>query len=208
MERLSGPAYRIETARTRLRCLEPKHVDLLERAIGESLAHLKPWMTWTVHEPLPREQRIERLRTSRGHFDLGSDYGYGIFDKSESSLLGVVALKLSTVVDERELGYWLHVSHTGQGLALEAALAAVRVAFELEPLDAIDLRTDPENERSARLAERLGFRGPVLDPLSYPTPQGGKRDTNVYTLTRVEYATSPAHDTPIEAYDVLDRRLL
>lgn len=207
-DRLSGPAYRIETARTRLRCLEPRHAQLVSDAIAESLPHLLPWMGWAVHEPLSFEQRVERMRTNRGHFDLGSDYVYGIFDKDERALYGVAALKLSITVDERELGYWLHVAHTGKGLALEVSQALVRVGFELEPLDAIEIRTDPLNERSARVAERLSFSGPVLDPLSYPLPDGGKADTNVYSLSRVEYAHHPARTAPIEAYDVLERRLI
>jgi hypothetical protein len=148
------------------------------------------------------------MRTNRGHFDLGSDYVYGIFDKAERALYGVAALKLSVTVDERELGYWLHVAHTGKGLALEVGLALVRVGFELEPLDAIEIRVDPGNEPSARVAQRLEFSGPVLDPLSYPLPAGGKADTDVYSLSRVEYENHPARLVPIEAYDVLDRRLI
>jgi RimJ/RimL family protein N-acetyltransferase len=181
---------------------------LVSDAIAESLPHLLPWMGWAVHEPLSFEQRVERMRTNRGHFDLGSDYVYGIFDKDERVLYGVAALKLSITVDERELGYWLHVAHTGKGLAVEVGHALVRVGFELEPLDAIEIRTDPLNERSARVAERLAFSGPVLDPLSYPMPDGGKADTNVYSLSRVEYATHPARTASLEAYDVLDRRLI
>lgn len=172
-----------------------------------SLPHLRPWMAWAAHEPLPFEQRLERMRTSRGHFDLGSDYAYGIFDKAESELLGIVALKLGPDADERELGYWLHVAHVGQGLALEVALAVVRVGFDLESLANLDLRTDPDNVRSARLAEKLGFVGPIVDPLSTPTAEGGKRDTHVYSLSRIEYVRSPARRAAIEAYDVLDRRL-
>ena len=205
---MSGPAYRIETARTRLRCLEPKHAQLVTDAIAASLAHLLPWMGWAVYEPIPFELRVERMRTNRGHFDLGSDYVYGIFDKSERELYGVAALKLSTTVDERELGYWLHAAHTGQGFALEAAQALVRVGFDFEPLDAIEIRTDPRNVRSARVAERLAFSGPEVDPLSYPTPDGGKADTHVYSLSRVQYANNPARSVEIEAYDVLERRLI
>lgn len=205
---MSGPAYRIDTQRTRLRCLEPKHAALLDRAVEESLSHLRPWMTWAVHEPLGFEQRVERLRTNRGHFDLSGDYGYGIFDQDERTLLGMIGLRLSTTVDERELGYWVHAAHVRKGIAFEAACAAVRVAFELEPLDALELRTDPLNGPSARLAEKLGFRGPVLDPLSLPMPDRSKRDAHVYTLSRAEYALSPAHAAEIAAYDVLERRLL
>ena len=206
MERLSGPAYRIETLRTRLRCLAPRDVDLLTRAITESLAHLTPWMAWARHEPISHAQRLEWLRTSRGHFDLGSDFTYGVFDKDEGALLGAAGLKMGSSVDERELGYWLHVDHVGKGLALEVAQALVRVAFDLEAVACVDVRVDPLNERSARVAQKLGFEGPLVDPLSQPTPEG-KKDTHVYTLTRVAYVASPARSAPIGAYDVLERPL-
>jgi hypothetical protein len=39
-------------------------------------------------------------------------------------------------------------------------------------------------------------------------PDGDKQDLHVYTLSRVQYAHSPARSVEIEAYDVLDRRLL
>ncbi|MDB4985464.1 MAG: acetyltransferase, family [Myxococcaceae bacterium] len=208
MERLSGPAYRIETERTSLRCLEPQHAARVSEAIAQSLLHLRPWMAWAVHEPLTYEKRVERMRTNRGHFDLGADYVYGIFSKDQSELYGVMALKQSTTVDERELGYWLHVAQVGKGLAYEAGLAAVRVGFELEGLDAIEIRTDPLNLRSARTAERLGFAGPLVDPLSYVAPDGARRDTHVYSLARVQYVLSPAKRCRIDAYDVLERQLL
>lgn len=179
---------------------------MLSRSIDESLAHLRPWMTWALHEPVSFERRVERLRTHRGHFDLGSDYTYGIFDKEETVLLGVVALKLGSDVEERELGYWIHAAHTRRGLAVEASLAVIKMGFDVEALSAIELRTDPANEASARVAEKLGFEGPELDPLSYPTPEG-KRDTHVYTLSRVRYATSAARSTVIALYDVLDREI-
>lgn len=205
---LPGPAYRIETARISLRCLEPQHIALVTRAIAESLAHLRPWMPWATHEPLPEAQRLERLRTNRGHFDLGSDYTYGMFDKRGGVLFGVASLKLGQIVDERELGYWLHVAHTGQGLMHEAASALVRVGFDLEALDGIDVRVDPDNTRSARIPARLGFEGPVVDPLGATSVDGVKRDAHVYSLSRVLYASSPVRATQIEAYDVLERRIV
>jgi RimJ/RimL family protein N-acetyltransferase len=205
---IPGPAYRIETARISLRCLEPKHVELVARAIDESLEHLRPWMGWARSEPASHEQRLERLRTNRGHFDLGSDYTYGLFDKQGERLFGIAGLKLGQIVDERELGYWLHPAHTQQGLMHEAALALVRVAFDLESLDALEVRVDPDNVRSARVAERLGFEGPELDPLSVTGPDGEKRDSHLYTLVRVRYASSEARGSELQAYDVLERRIL
>jgi RimJ/RimL family protein N-acetyltransferase len=209
MHRSRGPAYRIETPRTRLRCFVPADFQLVERAVSESLEHLRPTMTWTVHEPLPREQRIELMRTYRGHFDLGGDYNFGAFDRQSPALFGAAVLKMgASDVSEREVGFWVHVNHINQGFATEMTSALLRVAFEVEGLDTVELRCDPTNTRSAHVAEKLGFAGPVLDPLSHPVPGEGKRDTHVYTLSRVEYQSSPARNLQIEAYDVLDQRIL
>ena len=180
----------------------------MSRAIEESIEHLRPWLTWTAHEPLSFEERLTWVRTQRGHFDLGSDYCFGAFPKDEHALWGMGLLRLSGTVDERELGYWVHAAQLRRGLALELVSALVRVALDLEALDALEIRTFPHNLASARVAERLGFSGPNLDMLAYPMPDGDKRDLHVYTLSRVQYAQSPARSVAIQAYDVLDRRIL
>jgi RimJ/RimL family protein N-acetyltransferase len=203
-----GPAYRIETPRTRLRCYQPGDHVLQSRAISESLDHLLPWMPWALHEPRTEGERIEWLRTQRGHFDLGGDYFFGIFAKDESSILGGTGLHMRGDVDEREIGYWIHASHIGVGLATEVTAALLRVAFELEHLVCVEIKCHVANVRSKRIPERLGFAGPVLEPLSLPWPGEGKADAHVYSLSRVEYARSEAQHLAIEAYDVLDRRLL
>ena len=209
MDNFQGPAYRIETARLSLRCLAPADTASLSRAIAESLAHLEPWLTWTVHEPISLAERLTWVRTQRGHFDLGSDYCYGAFDKQTGNMCGMGLMRLSaSSVDERELGYWIHAAHLRQGLCTELVSALVRVGFEIEALDALEIRAFPHNLASARVAEKLGFSGPVLDPLSYPMPDGDKHDMHVYTLSRVEYAASDARDLALEAYDALDRRIL
>lgn len=208
MHELFGPAYRVETERLRLRCLTPQDVDLVDLGIAESLEHLRPWLTWTVHEPLDREERLTWLRTQRGHFDLGSDYCYGLFDKAETALRGVGLLRMASNVFEREVGYWIHPGHLRQGLASEAVAALVRVSFDIEQVEALEIRTFTHNLPSAAIAQRLGFSGPVVDPLSYPMPNREKVDLHVYSLSRVEYASSPARTLPLEAYDALDRRIL
>ena len=209
MDDFHGPAYRIETARLTLRCLAPGDTPSLSRAIAESLEHLEPWLTWTVHEPLPFEERLTWVRTQRGHFDLGSDYCYGAFHKQTGELCGMGLLRLSpSSVDEREVGYWIHAAHLRQGLCTELVSALVRVAFEIDALDALEIRAFPHNVASTRVAEKLGFSGPVLDPLSYPMPDGDKHDLHVFGLSRVEYALSSARRQALEAYDALDRRLL
>jgi len=203
-----GPAYRVETARLSLRCLEPRDVHLVQEAIAASLEHLRPWMSWVVHEPLTLDERLELLRARRGHFDLGGDLYYGLFDKQARRMLGGAGLSLRSDVDERELGYWVRADSLRQGLASEAMAALVRVAFDVEGLSGLDLRVEPHNVASAGLAVKLGFLGPVLDPASEPTPGGDKRDMHVYSLPRMVYAASPLAQVALEAYDVIGRRIL
>lgn len=191
-----------------MRCLSPLDTPSVSRAIEESIEHLRPWLTWTAHEPLTLAQRLTWVRTQRGHFDLGSDYCFGAFSKDEEQLLGFGLLRLAADVHERELGYWIHARHVRQGLATELVSALLRVAFDVEQLDSVELRTFPHNLASARLARRLGFSGPVFDPLSYPMPDGSKSDLHVFGLSRAEYALSPANRTALEAYDALERRIL
>jgi RimJ/RimL family protein N-acetyltransferase len=191
-----------------MRCLSPLDTPNVSRAIEESIEHLRPWLTWTAHEPLTLAQRLTWVRTRRGHFDLGSDYCFGAFSKDEGQLLGFGLLRLAADVDERELGYWIHAHHLRQGLATELVSALLRVAFDIEQLDAVELRTFPHNEASARLARRLGFSGPGFDPLSYPMPDGSKADLHVFCLSRAEYALSSARLLALEAYDALERRIL
>jgi RimJ/RimL family protein N-acetyltransferase len=208
MDDFQGPAYRLETARLSMRCLAPRDTQSLSLAITESIEHLRPWLTWTAHEPLTPAQRLTWVRTQRGHFDLGSDYCFGAFAKDGTRLLGCGLLRLTTSVDERELGYWIHAGHLRQGLGTELVSALLRTAFDIEQLDAVELRTFPHNTACERLVRALGFSGPVLERLSYPLPDGSKSDLHAFGLSRAEYAVGPARQLPLEAYDALERRIL
>ena len=164
-------------------------------------------MPWAMHEPLPFEKRLEWVRTQRGHFDLGADYCYGVFLKDSGLLIGVCLLRMTMEPNERDIGYWIHAEHLRRGYAFEAACALVRLGFDLEALESVLLRTLPENAASCRIAEKLGFLGPELDPLSFPTAEGDKRDTWVFHLPRVVYAQSQARSFELRAFDVLDREI-
>ncbi|HMZ08817.1 MAG TPA: GNAT family protein [Anaerolineales bacterium] len=56
-----------------------------------------------------------------------------------------------------EVGYFLVKEFTGRGYATEAAMAAVRYAFENLKVLRIDLRCAADNTASIRVAKRCGF---------------------------------------------------
>ena len=202
-----GPAYRIHTQRLVLRCWQPTDAPLLKAAIEASLEHLRPWMPWARHEPEDLHT-IEHLRRCRGEFDLGQDFAYGMFDRTETQVLGGTGLHTRVGAGAREIGYWVHKDYINQGLATEAAAALTKVAFLIDRVARVELHCDPNNVRSAAVPRKLGFCHEATLRHRTRTPDGQPRDTMVWTLLAHEYHASPAAAAEIEAFDVMGRPLL
>jgi RimJ/RimL family protein N-acetyltransferase len=205
-----GPAYRIETRRLVLRCWNPADAPLLKAAVEASLEHLRPWMPWAREESTELDTQAELLRGFRANFDLGQDFIYAIFDRDEANVLGGTGLHLRRGPDAREIGYWIHVDHTGLGLATEAAAALTRVAFEVDDVSRVEIRCDPDNVRSAAVPAKLGFTHEATLRRTEVGADGSPRDSMVWTLLAEEFPASPAAGAAAEiaAFDVLGRRLL
>lgn len=202
------PAYRVQTARLVLRCWEPSDASSLKTAIDASLDHLRPWMPWARDEPEGLQAKVERLRQFRGRFDLDQDYVYGIFDRQEQDVLGGTGLHTRLGEGVREIGYWIHAAHTGRGYATEAVAALVRVAFEVDAVQRVEIHHDPANLASGAVPRKLGFRHESTRRKFKPDRTGVWRDTQIWTLHRDDYMLSRAAESPIEAYDALGHRLL
>jgi RimJ/RimL family protein N-acetyltransferase len=203
-----GPAYRILTDRLLLRCWEPKDAVLLKTAIDDSLEHLRPWMPWVKHEPEDLEAKTARLRRFRGNFDLDRDFVYGIFNQDESKVLGGTGLHPRVGEGALEIGYWIHVEHTNQGLAAEAAAALTKVAFEINQVNRVEIHCDPNNVRSASVPRKLGYVQEAILRHRGHTPEGEPRDTMIWTMLAKEYTTGMVRGIEIKAFDVVGQRLL
>jgi RimJ/RimL family protein N-acetyltransferase len=205
---MPGPVYRVETPRLVLRCWQPSDAPLLEAAVRASLDHLRPWMPWAADEPLTPAVRVELLRAFRGKFDLGQDFIYGIFDRDETRVLGGSGLHVRSGPAIREIGYWIHADHVGQGLATEAAGGLTRVAIEIEGIPRIEIRCDPANTASARVPEKLGFRHEATLRRILTAPDGSARDGMIWALLAGDYPGSPPAAIELSAYDAAGGLLL
>lgn len=203
-----GPAYRIETKRLVLRCMGPGDAPAFHRAVEENLEHLRPWLSWTRHEPRKLEERVQRLKQLRSYFDRGKDFVYGIFDLPEKRVLGATGLQTRQGPGAREVSYWIDRDHCGQGLATEAAAALVRVAFEVDRVFRVELHCDPRNQASAVIARRLGFEHEATLKARRYYGDGPPGDTMIWTLFEDSYRRSLARDTALRAYDGLGRQVL
>ena len=203
-----GPAYRIETPRLVVRCMAPEDAPAFHRAVQANVEHLRPWLSWTRHEPRSLEERVRRLRQLRSYFDRGKDYVYGIFDGEEKKVLGATGLQTRQGAGAREVSYWIDREYCGQGLATEVAGALVRVAFEVDRVRRVELHCDPRNVASAVIARRLGFEHEATLKARRYYGEGPPGDTMIWTLFEENYRGSPARDTMVRAFDGLGRQVL
>ena len=204
---MPGPAYTLRTPRLVLRCWEPADAPAYRAALEVSREHLLRWIPWMVDEPRPLDDQVKRLRGLRAWFDTGRDFIYGAFERDGGALVGSVGLHPRTP-GARELSFWMDVRHAGRGHATEAAGALVRLAFEVDAVERVEVHCDPRNEASRRIAARLGFvheatlRGRDHDEHGAPT------DLMIWSLFRDAYGASPAAAAEVEAFDAIGRPLL
>ncbi len=118
--------------------------------------------------------------------------GFGLFAleiRSTGELAGFTGLSvpdfLPEVLPAVEVGWRLGRSHWGQGLATEAAAAAVRFGFEERGLQRLVSITQVGNDASERIMTKLGMH-PVCETVN---PTGGRR-VRVFELSSDQYVTT------------------
>jgi RimJ/RimL family protein N-acetyltransferase len=151
------PLTPIYTPRLVLRCWKPTDAALLKDALDCSLNHLFRFSLWSRVEPSSLESLETRLAGFAADFRDGRDFVYGIFNRDETAVLGGTGLHPLNGPEDREIGYWLRESATGQGFATESTAALTTVAFATWPLETVTIVCDPDNRRSAAVPARLGY---------------------------------------------------
>ena len=179
---------RTETERLILRCPQPGDGSIVNAAILESLDALRPFMPWAQSAPTLDESELE-CRRAQARFWLREDLVLWMFERaadgSEGRYIGGSGLhRILWDVRRFEIGYWCRSSCTGQGFVAEAVGALNRVAFDRLGARRVELRMDSRNERSRRVAERVGFTFEGVLRSDSLSPQGEARDTRVYARVR------------------------
>lgn len=117
-----------------------------------------------------------------GHWEI---FGFGMWSvtrRGDDTALGFVGPWTPPDWPETEIGWMIFDPATeGTGIAAEAARAAIEHAWDVLGWDTMVSYIAPGNDRSARLAEKLGARldpdatGPTPHTLVYrhPRPRGG-----------------------------------
>lgn len=147
-------------------------------------------MRWIRDGSVRDEQQTRRgIRAWESEWE---SHGFGLFAveiRSTGELAGFTGFSvpdfLPEVLPAVEVGWRLGRSHWGQGLATEAAAAAVRFGFEERGLERIVSITQVGNNASERIMAKLGMH-PVRETVD---PTGGRR-VRVFELSSDQYVTT------------------
>lgn len=136
------------------------------------------------------EQAQDLINKWKQLFTNGHGYRWGIFYKDKADkLIGTIALHYWDKKSNRiELGADLLRSQWNKGLAYEVTKAVITFAFISLEVNRLELRCDPRNIASVKIANKLSFtyEGTLRD---YVYVDGkGYLDESVYSLLRKEYS--------------------
>jgi RimJ/RimL family protein N-acetyltransferase len=172
-----------ETERLLLRSPLPGDGPELYAAVRGSIDELTPWMAW------PKEHRTVEdseasARRARVAFLARSELRLHIYLKGTDTLVGIGGLQgIDWDVPKFEVGYWCRTSFTGNGYITEAVRAITSFAFDALGARRVEIRCDPRNLKSARVAERAGFTLEATLHNNELGTDGTLRDTMIFAMT-------------------------
>jgi RimJ/RimL family protein N-acetyltransferase len=105
---------------------------------------------------LSRDDAWRQMALFAGHWQLRGYGTWAVEERASGRFVGRVGLHYPEGWPDRELGWTLAREFWGRGMATEAARAALAHAFGTLGWDHLVSLIHPDNERSARVAERLG----------------------------------------------------
>jgi len=176
--------YEITTARLRLVAGDPGLAPAVCEFHRRNRQHFAPWDPPTADAFYTVEAQAARVAAGLIAFQNDAAYRYWLIDATRS---GGARLPSSDVEVSAMLGYALDEAHVGQGLMTEAITAGLEEMFSPRVnLHRVQAAYRPENLRSGRVLERLGFRREGVAP-EYLYIDGGWRDHVVTSLRNPDF---------------------
>lgn len=147
----------IESERLLIRALRFGDGKQLNEAYLESIQELKPWMIFAQQKQSIAETEEYVRRASISYLER-SDMPMLIFLKGTNELVGATGLhRIKWEIPRFEIGYWVRTSMQGKGYVTEAVRSLTDFAFSTLGAKRVEIRCDARNDRSKRVAERVGF---------------------------------------------------
>ena len=169
-----------DTERLTIRSPMPGDGVELQAAVAESIDDLRPWLPWAREVPTVEEEEIT-VRKGRARFLAREDLWFLLFLKGTHTLVGGSGMhRINWDVPSFEIGYFVRSRFAGQGYISEAVRGITRFAFGTLGARRVEIHCDARNERSKRVAERVGFELEAKLHNHDLDMDGGLRDTLIY----------------------------
>lgn len=165
----------LETERLTLRLFQESDIDdFYEYMKLESTAKYEDFQPCTYEECVASIKRRQEM-----------DNVYAVILKENNKLIGDINYSEEDE-DTYEIGYDFNESFWGHGYAAESCKEVLRHLFETVGARRVIAQCNDDNERSARLLEKLGFRkeGCFLEDVSFKEDENG----NPIYVNSLQYA--------------------
>ncbi len=181
----------LETERLILRPLAERDAAAFY-AISNAPEAMRFWTTGAHRSPAESDVVIARMLA-------GTERAWAICLQPNDEAIGIVHYLGNDGAPG--MGYLLHPAHWGKGLMSEAVEAALKYGFENLGLARVELWIDSRNNRSRKLADRLGFTCRSAFRQKYPRDRAS-HEKLVYGLRAEEWnaASSARFEFPVRPY--------
>ena len=177
---------RFETERLLIRSPMPGDGPGLHAAVRESMDELLPWMPWTKEHGTVDDSEAG-ARRARVRFLERTELRMHLFLRETGTLIGSSGLhRIDWSVTKFEIGYWCRTPFAGRGYTTEAVRGISAFAFDTLDAKRVEIRCDPLNRPSARVAERAGFRLEGELRSEAVGTDGTPRNTLVFSMIRAD----------------------
>lgn len=138
-----------------LRPLEVAHAEEFAAHMDRAREHIRPWVGPSFVTDTVEGARATLARYAEQTARDGARI-FGIWDRGEL-IGGVMFVEFSAAAGTGELGCWLQPDAEGRGVVTAACRALIEWAFVSRGIHRVEWRCRADNERSAKVARRLGM---------------------------------------------------
>jgi len=126
-------------------------------AVHASLPELAEWLPWAIGYDRSVAQRFVRESASAWNDGRAFDFAIRLPEEPDLHVGNVSVWPTSAPNRAGEIGYWVRTDLTGEGIGTEVTARATQIGFEELGYHKLILRIAAGNERSDRIAKRLGY---------------------------------------------------
>jgi len=124
--------------------------------INASRSHLHPWLAWVDHTT-KREHSSHFIKQSLHQMHTQEALPLGVFH-TDKIIGGIGMHDWDQATKKAQIGYWITKEYEGKGIVNKSLSGFITYLFDKVGLNKIEIHFTPANKKSAKVAERLGFK--------------------------------------------------